>query len=194
MITLVQNKKTMKAIYQMALALFAAVLLSLPLFLTSCKKTTPDKPNTPVTPPTCDTCLPDITTSGKGTFGCKVNGKIWLTKGGWLSPATTLGYFNQELTVVGYNSDYEQRVNISLKPLIDSGFYAFETTNFSTSRVLYRMDENNLFTKEPVSKGYIYIKRFDLLTGVISGTFAFDAYNSRGDTVHITEGRFDLRF
>ncbi|MFI5221498.1 MAG: hypothetical protein ACHQK8_04160, partial [Bacteroidia bacterium] len=45
-----------------------------------CKKENNNTTNT-ITQPTCDTCLPNITTVGANTFGCKVNGKVWVSKG-----------------------------------------------------------------------------------------------------------------
>jgi hypothetical protein len=168
------------------------LLLSLPLFLNSCKKSTPDKPNTPVTPPTCDTCLPDITTTGKGTFGCKVNGKIWLPKGGWMSPATRLEYFQYNLMIDGENSE---NVNINVKEIHDTGYFDFSTFQFVSTRALFRNTDLTInYRSQPITNGYLHLLRFDMDKGIVSGTFAFDAYNTEGDSVHITEGRFDLRF
>ena len=48
------------------------VLLSFLIFI-SCDDLFPDPP-----PPT----LPEITTEAKGTFGCYINGELWLPKGG----------------------------------------------------------------------------------------------------------------
>ena len=162
----------------------------------SCTKPPDDNPAPGPKPTPCSNCLPPVTTEGKGTFGCKVNGKVWLPKGSWGSPATRIEYFNDNLMINGYRSSDETKVNINVKPIYDTGYYDFSTFNFESSRGLYRNVTLTInYRAQPITKGYVHLLRFDpYIKGIISGTFEFDAYNSEGDTVHITEGRFDLYF
>ena len=192
-------------VYTMALAFFAAVLLSLTLFLTSCKKPTTDKPViriTPVTPQTCDTCLPDVTSSGKGTFGCKVNGKNWLPEGGGLYPEVYASY-GQSKTLVfwGHNVSSVESVVINIGPISDTGYYSFPDSRFNICKGSYKKIKDGVgylfyYESDKIDNGFLHITHFEFSpTGFVSGTFAFDLYqNDFKDTVHITDGRFDIRF
>jgi hypothetical protein len=71
--------------HTITLFLLTASFICCSLLFHSCTKT-PDEPEPDPTPTPCTNCLPPITTEGKNTFGCKVNGKIWLPKGGGGSP------------------------------------------------------------------------------------------------------------
>lgn len=185
----------MKAIYTMALALFAAVLLSLPLFLNSCKKTTTDPPPTPVTPQPCATCLPDITTTGKNTFGCKVNGKIWLPETGWLNQGTRLEYSNKHLIIHAYNYTKREYIDLDVAPITDTIYCLFYDARLKTQWSRYVNENSSInYNSDTIMKGFLRVSRFDLLNGIVSGTFEFDTYNSKVDTAYITEGRFDLHF
>jgi hypothetical protein len=174
--------------------LFAAIL-SCSLLFHSCTKT-PDEPDPDTTPKPCTNCLPPITTEGKNTFGCKVNGKIWLPKGGKGIPGTRLSYFDSNLAIIADNYSTDRYLNINIEPIYDTGYYDFTITNLSSSRGVYQNGDFTLFfISKPITTGYLHLTRFEpTSTGIVSGTFAFDAYNDKGDTVNITEGRFDLHF
>ncbi len=43
-------------------------------------------------------------------------------------------------------------------------------------------------------KGILYFNKVDESAQIISGTFWFDAINSFGDTIKISEGRFDVKY
>lgn len=191
-----------KAIYTMALALFAAVLLSLPLFLNSCKQPTTDRPGTPVTPPPCDTCLPDITNSGKGTFGCKVNGKIWLPEGGGLHPEVYASYDQNKILVFwAHNISSVEKIVVNIGSLSDTGYYSFPDSRFNMCKAYHNKIKDGVgylfyYQSDKIDNGFIHITHFEFSpTGFVSGTFAFNLYqNDFKDTVHITDGRFDIRF
>jgi hypothetical protein len=175
--------------------LFAAIL-SCSLLFHSCTKT-PDEPDPVPTPTPCTNCLPPITTEGKGTFGCKVNGNVWLTKGAWGNPATVMRYSDTLLNIYGFNDKDKSTVALYLSPVLDSGFYNFQTAPFTYSSVAYSpsYNQSETFSSSPATVGFLKIIKFQpYTTGIISGTFEFDVYNSEGDTLHITEGRFDLHF
>lgn len=162
----------------------------------SCEKPPLPGPQ-PQLPALCDTCLPAITTQGLGTFGCRVNGKPWLPKGSWGNPSKVLRYNDELLNIYGYNTDYNSTVAFSFKVIKDTGYYNLESYPFKYSEVAFspkgiRTDDYN---SNPAASGYLHILHFDpFYKGIISGTFAFDAFNDAGDTVHITDGRFDFYF
>jgi hypothetical protein len=67
------------------------IILFCSIILSCCKDSDPPTPTPPV-----EEQLPPITTTGAGTFGCKVNGKVWVAKSnktGWLP---TYGSVNKQ--------------------------------------------------------------------------------------------------
>jgi hypothetical protein len=184
------------------LSTFAAVLLSLPLFLNSCKKTITDQPITPVTPPICDTCLPEITSAGKGTFGCKVNGKNWLPEGGLLTPEVYASYGQSKiLDFFAQNVNSVEKVVINIGGVSDTGYYSFPDSRFNICKAYYNKIKDGVgylfyYQSDKIDNGFLHITHFEFSpTGFVSGTFAFDLYqNDFKDTIHITDGRFDIRF
>ena len=163
------------------------------LLITACKKNNTTTPTPLPQPTTCDTCLPPITTNGAGTFGCRVNGKVWLPVGGGFNPGQWVEYNNQHLIVHGYNYTREQYVDIDYAPILDTGNYVSYNPNYKTQWARYVTTSPTVyFNADTIFHGYLHVLRFDPVKGFMAGTFSFDAYNNKGDTVHITDGRFDL--
>ena len=52
----------------------------------------------------------------------------------------------------------------------------------------------NIFDTNEDVTGELNLKKFDLVNQIASGTFWFNAVNDKGDTVKVTDGRFDVRF
>ena len=42
--------------------------------------------------------------------------------------------------------------------------------------------------------GQLFVRKLDEINQIISGTFWFKAVNSAGDTINVTDGRFDVRY
>jgi hypothetical protein len=196
-----QKNKIMQAATKAALATFAALLLSLFVITTTgCKKPTDNPPTGNNTTPTpCDTCLPPITTHGAGTFGCKINGKPFVARGNRTRTATQLDVDISKLYVSVIGRNYLDKVNIpsvsfSIEPLLDTGIINFPN-NAINSWAQHRVGSQQ-FIAEDIIKGQIHFLRVDYQRRIFSGTFEFDVYDiyniANGDTIHITEGRFDL--
>ncbi len=197
---LVVNKKHMKATTQMALALFAALLLSMPLLITGCKKTTDtDTPHTPTKPvstkPTyCDTCLPPITTKGYNFFGCKINGKNWTPKDGWLNPGLTADIWFNQINISTYNSLSKDALSFTLNPINDTITIFFPANNLTKSTGLYsNVDRTIYYEADTLQTGFVQFSMVDYNKGIFSGTFAFNLYDRDGNIMHITDGRFDIK-
>lgn len=184
--------KTIKHLTQKnaKLLMMACVLLCLPFLFISCEKTPVDPP--PPAPIVCDTCLPDITTSGKRTFGCRINGKVWIPKPGYF----TVEYFNRYLNVSADKNKTGEILSFGIGNIPpDTGYFEFPSNSLTKSRMWYSPSDTiwgDEYEANPMIRGYVHILRFDLEKGIIAGTFASEAYNSAGDTVHITDGRFDF--
>jgi hypothetical protein len=179
-------------------------LLFISLTASECKKHKP--PSNPVDQ------LPPETQIGANTFGCLINGEVFLPKGGGINPVLTCYYqYIYYPSPVGYvfqvkannksDPSFFQSINIlvdSLK-LIEGNTYNLQESIRGRARGNYvkaktdNTSYDNYFTYFP-SSGELVIKRFDEINQIASGTFWFNAVNSNGDTIHVTDGRFDMQF
>jgi len=149
--------------------------------------------------------LPPETTTGAMTFGCKVNGKVFVPKDGRGRPGLFVQYVNLgsgpgggwylNIPALDWKPNPPDNVNISTDSLlvIEGATYPFKYRKkgfpgaFYANGPLYAALDNN--------SGILKIKKFDSLYRIISGTFFFTGTdNSTGKTVNITEGRFDIRY
>ena len=154
--------------------------------------------------------LPAETQTGANTFGCLVNGKVFLPKGPSLSPILTCYYqyiyspspSGYVFQIAGYDkSDGDNRYSIVL--LIDSvkiqqgQMIPIKKTErgkaSGTYYVSINLISNDFFTTD-ISAGFLFIKKLDETNQIVAGTFWFNAVNSNGDAVKITDGRFDMHY
>lgn len=147
-----------------------------------------------------DLQLPAITQRGEDTFGCLVNGEVWLPKGMLLyTPKHYVALERWEdvriwdivanrKTSSGFafripeDSFEEGILNIPVDKDNDIGiFFGFEE-NFP----------NEYFSWDPDFSGELNITRYDTINKIISGTFWFDLMSEKRTKIEIREGRFDL--
>lgn len=146
--------------------------------------------------------LPPITQEGKDTFGCLVNGELWLPKGNNGTPNLNLSYdpsFNKgTFDLRGYrylNSQDSQYIILFSDSLASTGIYPLQMGTHQVisfrdaSRCFYSGNDTSVFRE-----GALNISRFDLQNQIISGTFEFTMYMPGCDTIKVTEGRFDIKF
>jgi hypothetical protein len=156
--------------------------------------------------------LPAVTQEGKNTFGCKVNGEVWI-------PYYQCGLINifskcEELESVVTNVDTTSKlpvdVKISASRRTSSGgsFTGFIMGTRITKAVNVGSYFSITFVRDSVSynpqypinnaSNAINITKIDTVNQIISGTFNFTLYGpygpSNGDSVVVTDGRFDLTF
>lgn len=178
------------------------VLLATILLAASCKKTKIDIPLTELEK------LPPITQTGANTFGCLVDGVAWLPNGSkpqnggsniqvYIDPTFQGGRFS--ITGSKYNEPH-QYISIGSFKCTSSGFFNFESSDngiqfyrnrFGSNHVDYSTNDSGIY-----KKGFINITRYDLQLGIFSGTFEgklFKVNGSFGDTIRITNGRFDVK-
>ena len=150
--------------------------------------------------------LPPATQIGANTFGCLINGKVYIPKGyngtGTPNPKISLETFNGKL-ILGIvtnqleNGNPQGFVIISFfDSVLSPGIYAYsDKMNFSVgwAKVI-----NNCFTPAgdtTVKKwGEGFITKFDNVNKIVSGTFNCKFKTQTCDTVFITDGRFDFKF
>jgi hypothetical protein len=163
----------------------------------SCK-TTDEKP----------TELPPITSEGKGTFGCRINGEIFMPTGfkgdldkeyyTWKLSPEFYGNFVVTAWRSGENGKLES-CQISHPKIYGTGTYyilpkkeIIDTSGYGSCHF-----RNNFFTfKTAIGSGKIKISRYDTIARIISGTFDFWTCNENNvnDTAFVTDGRFDVKY
>lgn len=151
--------------------------------------------------------LPKATQEGKNTLGFLLNGQPWAPKGfsgtGNLSIDFDPGIRKGIMGIVAYrtmsNSDQTQfllgigdSLNFKQAPFtvaVQPG--SLGAMSFSTKEYC-DLNHNDPGT---FRSGEITVTRLDRSNGIVSGTFHVTLYKSScGDTIRITEGRFDMKF
>lgn len=143
--------------------------------------------------------LPEATQTGENTFGCKVNGEIWVANGNSNYRSIESPSYKIEtgrFGFAGFNTkDFEGRVYVRVGCDNCSGvgvysdFYMYPHY-FSGS--IGDIDQGGGYI-DTTGSSFVEITRFDLENRIISGTFEYDLFNrENGQKIKITEGRFDL--
>ena len=167
-----------------------------------CKKTKTDIPKTELEK------LPPITQTGANTFGCLVDGVAWLPNGSrpqnggsniqvYVDPTFQGG----RLSITGhqYNSPGSD-ISIGSANCTSTGL--FNLTMSSNASSYYKTILGSLpcqlsSTDAGTYKvGFLDVTKYELNSGIFSGTFEFKLYNSQslcGDTIRVTNGRFDVK-
>lgn len=177
--------------------ILATLSILIILVLCQCKKNDPSVP-----PP----ILPPETTTGAMTFGCKINGQVFLPDNGGSSPGIMAQYVNRgDIKDGGWHlvfSAFNASSNKGLSFYTDSLFFS-ETVNYPLKEetgfpdVFYYEGIPSgyiVYHKKDNDKGSIFIKKHDPILKILSGTFSFVATNDSGVKVNITDGRFDIHY
>ena len=129
--------------------------------------------------------LPEETQSGKQTFGCLVNGEVWLPRANfpYSGLTTTIQYDILSLTAGKSN----ETIHMGVRNLTGIGEYQL---NIDGQNVYYVKGENSFIC----TAGKLTITTFNKTNQIISGRFYFTAKNTIGDSVEIKDGRFDVRY
>ena len=151
--------------------------------------------------------LPPITQEGKNTFGCLINGKVYVPKGFEQNkPAFDMivdpEFNNGSIDIRTFNkeSGREFYLNIGSDSVKNIGNYIIKYAG-RTGFNFYK-DNNNisicqyLSKYDPSTSGFLKITKYDLNNKIFSGEFEFHFVNTScglGDTIHITQGRFDKK-
>jgi hypothetical protein len=151
--------------------------------------------------------LPPETQTGANTFGCLIDGKVFIPKGnplgGPIKKASYQflngGYYfgisgidksnPEDVTDVGIRGDSVQLIAGTYLLSKYSAKNYFGGVGFS--KILQM--RKDYYTNE-IQIGQIVIKHFDTVNQIVSGTFWFDAKNSNGQIVQVRNGRFDLPY
>jgi hypothetical protein len=168
-------------------------LLFLPVLI-SCKKSVVEE-------------LPPATQTGANTFGASVNGKLWVPTSSPIGTAKLEArYAVNDLIINARNlaaTPTESEFEIYIKDLNGPGVYSFNqnTTLIPNQTASYgyyisrKITPINEWITGSAFSGSVNITLDDRVNHIVSGTFQFDALNmySNPDTLHVTDGRFDIK-
>ena len=147
--------------------------------------------------------MPPFTHTGQDILACKINGTVMIAKGG-----KGMSFFPSDIVYI--SQDTQKHVTIDGKNTTSTGdeilmsFYYDRLQNVHTINLFasgstqasyynnYKSVNGTCFCyhSTPVNGGSLTIDYDDGIT--IAGRFAFDAADSSGNIVHITEGQFDI--
>ena len=155
--------------------------------------------------------LPPVTQVGANTFGCLVDGQVFVPKGSlfsspslqcayqYLDNSSSKGFYFQLSAKHQYSSQNIEGVAIGTENLkINDGEFILgdsfkENKAFGMYTKYTDVGNLKLYTQDNAS-GRLVITRFDEVNQIVSGTFWFSVVVNPGDTVKITDGRFDMQF
>ncbi len=146
--------------------------------------------------------LPPITTEGKNTFGCKVNGKVFRNFGRNFNRLDLImqyhipsGLFNLVGRQISSDEDIKSNIVGCLTYFTEEGMHTIREGDFYHEDFGHCADPyHNTFELDTTLPAILNILRLDNQEFIIAGTFGFTLVNPHcpGDTIRITEGRFDV--
>ena len=175
----------------MKLLLYSLLFLTI-LSGSNCKKSS-----------TTEDQLPPETTTGAMTFGCKVDGKVFVPKDGKGKPGLYVQYvylgngpgggWFLNIPATDWTQDSPNGVNIETDSLlvVQGQTYPFKNAK-GFPRTFY--DNGKLYPKLDSDSGELKITKFDPTTHILSGIFFFVGTNSSGTKINVTDGRFDIKY
>jgi hypothetical protein len=153
----------------------------------------------------CKKNLPLETQSGEDTFGCYINGKLFVPKGSpFAVPVLKAQYSIQNgkpvFTIGASMAEGESRHLVGIRGdsvNLAEGTYEITTQNTGKISGEYNFSEpttlGTSYNSTNINTGQLVIKHYDQVKKIASGTFWFDAVNTNGQIVQIREGRFDVK-
>ena len=149
--------------------------------------------------------LPEATQIGKNTFGCLVNGEVFLPRapGIPISLSTSYQFVDGKYLYSWYATRVEgnNRKSFFLNAkdvILEEKVYAltqFDTSQSFSGRFSSSVgDISDDYETSPSLQGEIRITKVDQVKRIIAGTFWFDAENKDGQKVEVREGRFDSTY
>ncbi|HZY37199.1 MAG TPA: DUF6252 family protein [Mucilaginibacter sp.] len=161
---------------------------------TSCKKQPVDQLS----------LLPPATQTGANTFGCLVDGaafvpkNISIVRGPVLRceySLTAQGYVFYITSAVDAGNGMANAIDIRTDSLkISEGETLSLTKSFTPGLAAAGYGDQSNYTTNANATGQLNITHLDTLNQIVSGTFHFNAVSKGGDTVKITNGRFDVHY
>ncbi|MDO5617054.1 MAG: DUF6252 family protein [Cruoricaptor ignavus] len=174
------------------------------LILISCREDDSDKRVNP-------NILPEATQNGANTGGALVDGKVWVSStkryyrgaGEVYMIRSATGHFSLKVSMRHLSGDSEILIDLEdITPLEVNKKYYFnnnsrDANDYYNTTVVYGdllSFKEYYYHSGYFADGYLIINRIDFEKRFISGVFEFTAEDENGNTVTITDGRFDKKF
>lgn len=150
--------------------------------------------------------LPSATEKGANTFGCKINGEVFIPHDTYSYPTTKglQGFYNdsnKKFTIFASEPPDAKKNGLQRSIYIEIviptiGQNNFINTNYAQISINVEFQGEKWFETNNNVTGTLNISRFDLTAKIVSGTFSFDASqrDSLANVLHVTEGRFDISY
>jgi hypothetical protein len=183
---------------------YFAIVVIVPLLSAKCAKT-PIEPKEPLTPLEQ---LPEATQTGANTFGCLVDGEVFIPKGNIYYQAIEKQRYDENVGSLRFLArnvkDFGNGIGIYIyikNSAYSTGIYTdiAYTSNNSSYPGLEIVDKSGDITTvercfiDSTKSHFIEITKLDLENKIVSGLFEFTVVNEdKTDTIKITDGRFDL--
>jgi len=171
---------------KISLRIFAAVVIVFITQFVSCRDN--------------DDALPALTMSGKGTFGCLINGKLWVPSGSYSGTHADMDYSSKDsvrVDIYAYSGDPTRKIYMSVvatPAIVANKDYYFNQSDQPGISVIYSSVSNSIgCVQKYATDGYVRFSKFGPSAGVISGIFQFTLPGSscNGEVI-VTQGRFDI--
>jgi hypothetical protein len=149
--------------------------------------------------------LPPATQTGANTFGCLVNGKVYVPKG-YSGTGTPNPHIQYDINLNGrpylgitadqiVNSNYRGSILIAYRNIDHLGTYLMpDDFNFSAGWTDVVGTCGTIAFDTTIKRWGGVITKLDIPNHIISGTFNCKFKAVQCDTVFITDGRFDIKF
>ena len=152
--------------------------------------------------------LPAATHEGLNTFGCRLNGKVWLPElpsdQGYVTKVTIQyreGYFTvwgaRQILTVSEQDTINETLVLNLTGCDSLQTYQLSPDQ-SGNHARFNEFMNGCTLDLPINSSWVKITHFDPQKRIIAGRFAFillPGYNYNGcDTLRCTDGRFDVSY
>jgi hypothetical protein len=152
--------------------------------------------------------LPKPSQTRAGSFGCKVNGRVWIPDGNpgpmGLPPVGLYYYRDYSLLITAYKKrrgEVDQTIQIYLNNVNKPGTYSLNYDGRNYPGGIYHDNYGLYSSRNPDSYyvtnakvgGTVTITRADTVARIISGTFSFNAVDKDNNQIKITNSRFDVK-
>ena len=139
--------------------------------------------------------LPAETQSGKNTFGCRVNGKIWVAEAPFPISRLTGGWYKGSLNIYGIKKKDNTSQHIYIRRVKTTAVGTYILNNSDTEQVHFSdLSINCDYYTDSLNTGHLTITRLDTINGIISGRFDFKVKQTGCPDIEVTEGRFDYNY
>lgn len=185
--------------------LLLTILFVAGLYFPACRKDLPNPmPEVPYVP-YWDT-LPAITQTGANTFGCLVNGEVWVPRKEILVPWGILATNFWETNGLGgcsigcsiISTTKDDFLNLAFGPTLFKPVTCYGNDVLLPKSSLYLRIGHTEYSNalKDSLDNWVKVSMVDTDRNIVAGTFQFTLYNEQAPVkiLKITEGRFDLNY